>query len=255
MLLCFQARPKTQRRVLVRRLVTSLCVPTLLAVVGCASTADAPIRVERTAPVSAPSATSATVKPFAPGVAIDWQRRAVEVQGRVVLREGPIELFACSPRTREYESIIVVDAQPLHIYQAMGLMGLEPGSPIRFDPKRDRWLPPKGQALRLRVRYRRESKVHTVPVNQWLSLNDTGSAPDRVPWVFAGSRTGEDGRFGADRDGTVIAVVDFETALISVGAVHSADNESLWLSARTAAIPPLGTACTLLIAARGGGER
>ena len=80
-------------------------------------------------PKSAPT----SIKDFAPGVHIDWANRAVEIDARVVLRSGPLELLACSPKTREHESILVVDARPLHVYQALGLIGLAPGSPSRFD--------------------------------------------------------------------------------------------------------------------------
>jgi hypothetical protein len=47
-----------------------------------------------------------------------------------------------------------------------------------------------------------------------------------------------------------VTVVDFESALIALGALHSADNELLWLSALTDAIPPKGTAVTMIISAR-----
>jgi hypothetical protein len=184
---------------------------------------------------------------FAPGVRIDWRRRVVEVDAVVVLRKGPLELLACSPKTREYESILAVSARPMHIFQAMGLIGLEPGSPVRYDDKRDRWPAPKGEALQLRVRYRQDDAERTVPVERWLLDVKHGRPPESLKWVFAGSRTLKSGRFGADVDGTVVCVVDFETALIAPGARHSADNEALWLAANTRAIPPTGTTCTLLI--------
>ena len=59
---------------------------------------------------------------------------------------------------------------------------------------------------------------------------------------------------GAEREGTVACVVDFETALITVGALHTADNASLWLAANTPEIPPVGTPCTLLIRAEPPGK-
>ncbi|UCE61208.1 MAG: hypothetical protein JSU63_05560, partial [Phycisphaerales bacterium] len=71
----------------------------------------------------APEEATSQPRQFAPGVKIDWQRRVVEVDASVVLREGPLELLACSPQTREHESILAVRARPLHIYQAMGLIG------------------------------------------------------------------------------------------------------------------------------------
>ncbi|MCH8851940.1 MAG: hypothetical protein IID41_04735, partial [Planctomycetes bacterium] len=72
---------------------------------------------------------STGAKPFMPGVRINWQEREVEVAGVVVLREGMLELFACSADTREHESIMRISARPAHVYQALGLLGLEPGSP------------------------------------------------------------------------------------------------------------------------------
>lgn len=59
----------------------------------------------------------------------------------------------------------------------------------------------------------------------------------------------EEGRFGADVEGTVVCVVDFDTALIGVGGLHSADDEQLWLRANPKTIPPRGTKCRLIIAA------
>ena len=54
-------------------------------------------------------------------------------------------------------------------------------------------------------------------------------------------------RFGADLDGTVVTVVDFDTSLIATAAPHTADNSALWLAARTDVIPPRGTRCVLMI--------
>jgi len=184
---------------------------------------------------------------FAPGVRIDWSARAVEVDGVIVLREGPLELFACSPRTREHESIIAVKARPMHVFQAMGLIGLEPGSPVRYDAECDRPIPPRGETLDLAVRYGTGDEARVIPLETWMLDVSRRRPPEPIEWVFAGSRTFDNGRFGADADGTVICVVDFDTALIAVGSLHTADNEQLWLTANTEAIPPIDTPCTILI--------
>lgn len=186
-------------------------------------------------------------KVFAPGVRIDWRRRVVEVETRVVLRRGPLELLACSPHTREHESILSVGARPMHVFQAMGLIGLSPGSPAHYDEKRDQWIAPTGDSLDLRVCWGSGDERRCNCVERWLLDVERHRSPDKVPWVFAGSRTIEGGVFGADVDGTVVCVVDFDSALITVGALHSSDNELLWLAANTEAIPPAGTQCVLLI--------
>ena len=101
---------------------------------------------------------------FGPGVRIDWQKRVVELDAEVVLRQGSLELLACSPQTREHESILRVHAKPLHVYQAMGLIGLTPGSPMKFDEKSKQWRRPTGDSLRLSVR----TRVLSTPVTMAL---------------------------------------------------------------------------------------
>jgi hypothetical protein len=184
---------------------------------------------------------------FAEGVRIDWERRVVEVDASVVLREGMLELLACSPQTREHESILVVKARPMHIYQAMGLIGLEPGSPVRYDASANRAYPPTGELLHVQIRYRERALERTVQARQWLREQKRNRPPQEIEWVFAGSAPRAGQEFPADVDGTVVCVVDFTSALIAVAGLHTADDEYLWLSANTEAIPPVGTPCTLLI--------
>ena len=191
--------------------------------------------------------TAPTLKEYATGVRIDWRDLVVEVDAVVTLRQGPLELLACSPQTREHESILVIRARPLRIHEAMGLIGLTPGAPVRYDDQRDRWLPASGESLSLDIRYRDSGVERTVAARRWLLDVQRHEPPEQLDWIFAGSRRGRDGRFGADAAGTVVAVVDFDTALIAPAALHSSSNEALWLEANTAAIPPVGTPCTLLI--------
>lgn len=196
-----------------------------------------------------PSTASKKPGQFGPGIRIDWQHRLVEVDAEVVLRKGALELFACSPQSREHESILRVHARPMHIFQALGLLGLTPGTPTAYDDKLKRWKRPTGAALALSVRHTGKGGSSEVPIERWLRDVLRDRSPDRLNWVFAGSRTLESGKFAADIDGTIACVVDFDSALIALADLHSADNEDLWLEANTESIPPIGTRCTLVIQA------
>ena len=187
------------------------------------------------------------IREFAPGIRIDWKAKAIEIDARVVLREGPLELFACSPQTREHESILSVSARPLHIFQAMGLIGLEAGSPARYDEQQDRWFPAGGEPLDLRVQWREDGRDRAIGPVAWMVEKQTGKPPEALRWVFAGSLMREEGGFGADADGTVVCVVDFDSALIALSVPHSADDAELWLTANSKEVPPVGTRCTLSV--------
>lgn len=186
---------------------------------------------------------------FSDGIWIDWLHREVALEAKVVLRRGLLELLACSPNTREHESILVIFGRPRDIYHAMGLIGLEPGSPVRFDSEKRHLLPPTGESLQLRIRYEKKGMERTVPASAWLRRPSSEKPIANVAWVFAGSHSTSDGHFAGDAEGTVVALVDFEAALIAVDALHTSDNEALWLEARTEAIPPVGTTCRLMISA------
>ncbi len=192
---------------------------------------------------------SARAKPFMPGVRINWPNREVEVAGVVVLREGMLELFACSPDTREHESIVRISARPTHVYQALGLLGLEPGSPPRWDPEMERGFAATGPRLRLRVRYQRDGRLYTDEIHRWMWNIMTDEPAPPAQWVFSGSLRDDRGRLAVAFEGTVVCVVDFQAALISLPQSYSDSNEDLWLRPHAERIPPLGTPCVLLIQA------
>lgn len=196
------------------------------------------------------STKNSSVRAFAPGVRIDWAKGEVEVDAKVVFRSGPLELIACSPRTREHESILAISVRPMLVFQAMGLVGLEPGSPVRYDEKTERFKPATGQRLDINVRFADATGERTIPIRRWLVDVSTDKPPEGIEWVFAGSHTDDKGRFSADLDGTILCVVDFDSALIALAVLHTADNAQLWLRANTPEIPPIGTKCTLLIRAK-----
>jgi len=184
---------------------------------------------------------------FQPGVWVDWSARQVEVAGEVVLRSGPLELFACSPHTKEHESIVRVLARPLHVYQAMGLIGLEPGHAPYYDERLGRTVPATGERLELLVQWSTGGKTRIAPIEQWMLNTQRNQPMGSGDWVFAGSSFSEDGEFLADLEGTVVTVVDFYGALIGLAGSHSSANEALWLAANTSQIPPVGTKVRLII--------
>ncbi len=183
---------------------------------------------------------------FKSGLRINYPAHQVEVDAKVCMRQGLLELFACSPNTREYESIIVVLARPLHVYQAMGLLGLTPGRPLRMLPTGE-IEPASGQPLELAVAWDANGVHKEVPIEAWLRRAKLSAPLEQQTWVFAGSLRLDNGAIAADEEGTVVAVVDFESAIVAIPRHHTASNPELWLEPNTPAIPPVGTPCVLII--------
>lgn len=206
---------------------------TLLAIVSWASAQEAP-RTKR-------------VAELANGVRVDWAHRRVEVDGKVTLREGALELFACSPRTREHESIVVVKARPIRVHEAIRLLGVDPGTPVTYDEGTRRWRPPTGDRLTIEVRWLADGRSRTADISSWMRDASTGKSIGVLEWVFSGSAPSSDGAITADDEGTLICVVDFPSAIIALPRLRSADNDELWVEADPSKIPPIDTPVTLLI--------
>ncbi|MCG3138295.1 MAG: hypothetical protein HJJLKODD_02157 [Phycisphaerae bacterium] len=171
----------------------------------------------------------------------------MEMDGQVVLREGYLELVACSRQTREHESIICVQAKPMHIYQALGLLGLEPGQPPLWDWQAQRVLPPWGSAVEISVRYEQQGEIVERPVQEWLINPHTQRTPRRLYWLFSGSQFDDQQQLLADGEGTVISLVDFDSSILTLPRSFSSNNSELIWQPHPEHVPPLQTRCTLLI--------
>lgn len=202
------------------------------------------------APTAAPDAQAAE-KPkrveYAPHVTIDWTVPQVEVEARVVYREGPIELLLCSVGTKEHESILATPAKPSHVFEALGLIGIEPGSPPSYDPDSQQAIPATGQRVAIEIEFAVDGGKRNLAAHDWMILADSDAAMPAPRWVFCGSRKDNAGRLTADSEGTIICVVDFDTAIIGISEHHTADNDALWLKADPASVMPIGTVCTVVI--------
>jgi len=197
---------------------------------------------------SIPSSQAAArdIRAFQPGVGIDWARRAVYVDGQVVLRAGPVEFLACFAG-KEHESIVRLEPSATHVYMALGLVGLEPGHPPRWDERRGRFGPPTGDLVDVSIEWEIDGDRRSAAGFQWLRECEHERTPIDRPWVFTGSRRLGDGTLSADRSGEGIAVVDKPNSLLALSRNHVSRDAELWAEANTAAIPPMNTRVRVIL--------
>ena len=182
-----------------------------------------------------------------PHIQVDVQRRQVRVECEAVNPDMPLEFLVCQTGTKEYESLLRSSAKPSHLHLALLMIGLEPGTPVAWDEKNQRWLPPRGPALRLTCQYHVEGKLISAPVHQWMRDQKARKPAPPMTFVFAGSRMTEEREYAADVRGYLVSVVNFPESTIDVAALKSEKNEALELEVNPAAAPPRGTKLWLLI--------
>ncbi len=197
-------------------------------------------------------------KPPAPGlirlspdydVWIDQKRKIVVVDGKVCLRAGQLEMFACPKNTKEHESIVSVNSSARFVHAGLLAVGGRVGHPVRFDPK---YVPASGTEVEVLVLWKdQDGKKRKVRAQEWIKHVESGKKM-KYPWVFAGSgfwveESTKTRHYHGDA-GDFICVSNFPTATLDLPVKSSQDGGSLLFTAFTERIPPLGTKVRLVLA-------
>ena len=248
------------------RLLAALMLP---GVALCAAD-PTPVTLPTSQPGPAEAATNSVLatavsKLKFPGVAINLQERCVDLAASVCLRHGPLELVACTKGTKEHESIVVIEAKPMHIHAALLLLGARPGSPATRSQLGDqpgRWMdvPPRGGPVDVYLVFKGKEKTMVEhPISDFIApasrrSDDPASAdkdarfPTRA-FLFAGSVLYGNGpgprRYLSDESGNVISLSTFGDELLCLPDIYSQDNDALMWQVNAAGLPEVGSKVTL----------
>jgi hypothetical protein len=180
---------------------------------------------------------------------LDLAGKRVVVGGVVALNEGELEAFACPKQTKEHEAIVATRCPARLIHAGLLAIGLEPGSPVSFDPV---YAPAQGPKVAVRVRWKdADGVLQERPAQEWVRNSKTGKQLE-ADWVFAGSgfwRDPADGTQHYQADGgDMICVSNFPTAMLDLPIESSESNDGLLFQAFVGRVPPVGTAVELILA-------
>ncbi len=182
---------------------------------------------------------------------LDPKLRSVVVGGRVCLREGQLEMFACPRRTKEHESVVSVNTPARFVHAGLVALGAKPGRPVQYEPN---YVPAEGMEVVVELVWKDPSgELHRMPGQQWVK-NVKTDKPLAYPWVFVGSgfwtdeATGE--RYYYADSGEFICVSNFASALLDLPIQSSQANNELLYVAYTENIPPRGTPVQLVLTPR-----
>jgi len=206
-----------------------------------------------------------------PGVKINLEERAVDVESVICLRTGGLELIACTKDTKEHESIIMVNTKAKYIHTALLLLGAKAGSPAMrkmVEEGGGRWidLPPRGAAVDVfLVIADQEGKLIERPISDFIMRNSdragSGNGADeeavKFPtntFVFAGSHLHGQGdaprKYLADGSGNVISLSTFGDEVLCLPDVHGHANGGLMWEVDSTHLPALETKVTLRLRPR-----
>lgn len=205
-----------------------------------------------------------------PGVTINPGQWCVDVAASVCLREGLLELIACTKDTKEHESIVAIDAKPSHIHTALLLLGAKPGNPAMrqaVDEEATRFidLPPRGGPVEVFLVLKDPAgKEIQRPISDFIAPADHGESspgdngsPDqdsnnKFPthtFLFTGSILHGEGdgprQYLCDQSGNVISLATFGDELLALPGIHDQGNAALAWQVDGAQLPERGTKVTL----------
>lgn len=182
---------------------------------------------------------------------LDTKRKAVVVDGQVCLREGQLEMFACTKGTKEHESIVSVNCHAEEVHAGLLAAGAKPGSPVSFDPK---YKAATGQIIDVYVLWKdAQGEKHQARAQDWIRDIKT-QKPMSHDWVFAGSGFWKDPETGKEHykagGGDLICVSNFPTATLDLPIESSQANDNLLFEAFADRIPPRNTKIRVVLIPR-----
>jgi hypothetical protein len=199
----------------------------------------------------APDRKDTNLKRLSPNwdVWLDVKNKRVVMEATVCLTEGQLEMFACTKRTKEHESVLTVLTSAQAVHAALIAVGAKPGKPVAFDPM---YVPASGQEIEVELTWTDDKgKEHKARAQDWIKDAKT-EKPMTHPFVFAGSGFYVDENTGkrhylAD-SGDFICVSNFSSAMLDLPVKSTDQNDSgLLFDAMTDKIPAKGTRVTMTL--------
>ena len=188
-------------------------------------------------------------------------RKSVAIMGKICLREGMLELFACRRGSKEHESVVSSEVKPFLIHAALLAVGAEPGEPAKFSPE---FVPAHGPEIEIDVLWSDENGTlvqckaqELVEELDYDNRDKPGYVPKQmsVPFVFTGSFfqefEGESGNriqvYMADATGELLGLSNFPASICDIPIRSSDSNDELLFGPFTSRIPELDTPVTLIL--------
>ena len=186
----------------------------------------------------APTPAKPVVRQVSPGVyevgkvRLDQKALSISFPGKLNMKRGLLEYLLVNPKGSAHESLLATDVEANDIHVAMLLLGAKGGAitaaapPAQLDAQYFRTAPKlTGDTVFITVKWKEKDVEKTVPIERWL-VNAERKPIEHGAWIYNGSMLYE-GRFLAQADGNLIALVTSPTALMN-NPRKGNDNDQMW---------------------------
>ena len=176
-------------------------------------------------------------------VVVDIEKKEIVVPGEVNIAsdDAIIEFFACGTLGPSHESILMLEAEPIHVFTALGLLDLEFGMnlEVQGDPR-----DPKGSHVQIWVEWKQGEKVVSHPARELVWNTMSGQPMQKTHWVFTGGRL-KNNQLTSQLTHNIIAVYRDPDSLINNPLPGATDDRTYLVN--TDVVPPKGTKVKVII--------
>ncbi|MFU8847202.1 MAG: YdjY domain-containing protein [Opitutales bacterium] len=195
-----------------------------------------------------------------PGLRINAEERYIDIEAEVCLEKGGLELVACKVGTKEHESIVSVEAQPMHIHIALLLLGLESTSlPLPFNSEQSDldFSSPQDQLVEVFLVMEGENgEPEEFSISDFITRavgpgaakdSDVYEFPNAFVFIGSALQPDRDGNLAyvADFSGHVISVVTFGDEILGLPEARGPDYSNMMWMIDPTILPAVGTKVTL----------
>ncbi|HMO12611.1 MAG TPA: YdjY domain-containing protein [Pirellulaceae bacterium] len=178
---------------------------------------------------------------------MDMENKHVIVGGRIALRRGPLEMFACPAYTKEHESVVAVHGSAFKVHAALLAVGAIPGAPAKVYPEYE---PAIGTRIEIDVTWLEDGKPKTVDAKSMV-LNSETRKTLPIDWVFGGSVQEEDPHTGdmlyGGNAGMLVCVSNFTISTLDLPFASTDLQDNHMFEANTELVPGRGTRVLLTL--------
>ena len=173
--------------------------------------------------------------------------------------KGLLESIACTKGSKEHESIVAIEARPMHIHVSLLLLGAQNGNPAMRKPTNEegtRWIgiPPRGDPVDVYLVFKnKKGKMVERPISDFVAAAerrpdekvDAEDIKSPHTFLFAGSLLRDNGpgprKYSSDLSGNVISVVTSGDELLCLPGIQGRGNDSLMWRVDATYLPAIGT--------------